>query len=295
MKGKWNKKGVLIESQRTIGSLCGTILYAIGINFFIVPSGMYSGGVLGICQVIRTLLIDYCNLPLGNFDFAGLIYYIANIPIFILAYKQLGKKFFYKTFFTVTMMTAFLSLIPTTTFLTDPLACSIMGGIITGSAVGIILRMGSSSGGMDIIGIYLAKRKQNYSVGKLTLIVNLFLYATCLFLFDIDIVLYSMIYAAVASFAVDKMHIQNINVEVHIITKVNPELMEQEIFETLGRGITKWQALGAFTNEETQVLYVTMSKYEVNALKNILQKYDPKAFIVVSEGVHVVGHYLKKL
>ena len=80
-----------------------------------------------------------------------------------------------------------------------------------------------------------------------------------------------------------------------IITKINPVLMEQEIFETLGRGITKWQALGAFTNEETQVLYVTMSKYEVNSLKNILHKYDPNAFIVVNEGVHVVGHYLKKL
>ena len=67
------------------------------------------------------------------------------------------------------------------------------------------------------------------------------------------------------------------------------------IFQKLERGITTWKGLGAYTDENTEVLYMVVSKYEVGRLKHIIRKYDPKAFIVVNEGVNVDGHFLKKL
>ena len=117
----------------------------------------------------------------------------------------------------------------------------------------------------------------------------------CLFLFDVQTVIYSLIYASVSAFAVDKVHSQNINVEVHIITKNASEEMEQEIFSQMERGITKWKGLGAYTDENTELLYMVVSKYEIGRLKHIIRKYDPHAFVVVNEGVNVDGHYLKKL
>lgn len=121
------------------------------------------------------------------------------------------------------------------------------------------------------------------------------LYAVCLFLFDISTVIYSLIYASVSAFAMDKVHVQNIIVEAHVITKVHSREMEEEIFMKLGRGMTKWESCGAYTAEHSEMLYILLSKYEVGRLKHIVHKYDPAAFIVVQEGVHVDGNYLKKL
>ncbi len=289
------RKLYLYEGKRTLGGIVGAFLYVAGINLFVVSAGLYSGGIMGICQVIRTLLMEYLHMDFGGVDIAGFIYYLINIPIFVIAYMKLGKKFFVKTVITVTVATIFFSVIPPLVIVEDVMAACMVGGIVSGAGVGIILRMGSSGGGMDVIGVLLAKWKRDFSVGKITLFVNLALYAACFFLFDVEIVVYSVIYAAVFSVAMDKVHTQNINVEVNIISKVDTALLEKEVFEELGRGITKWTTLGAYTQEQSQILYITLSKYEVTRLKSIIHKYDPNAFMVVNEGVRVDGNFLKKL
>lgn len=286
---------VRYEGKRTLGSVFGAFLYALGINFFVVPASLYTGGVMGICQVIRTVLMENFGMNFGTVDIAGIIYYLINIPIFILAYTRMGKKFFTKTLVTVTAISVFSALIPTVQVVDDVMAACVVGGIISGAGAGIILRMASSGGGMDVIGVLLTRWKRDFSVGKVSLLVNMVLYATCLFLFDVDIVVYSVINAAVFSVAMDKIHIQNINVEVNVITKADTAALEKEVFDELGRGITKWDAMGAYTHEQSHVLYIMLSKYEVSRLKTIIYKYDPQAFLVVNEGVRVIGNYLKKL
>lgn len=289
------REELIYEGKRSLACIAGAVVYAVGINLFVVPAGLYAGGIMGISQVIRTLLTEYLHLNFGTLDIAGLIYYVINIPIFIIAFTRLGKNFFVKTLITVTAMSAFLSAIPPTKIVEDNMAACVVGGILAGAGLGMVLRLGSSGGGMDVIGVILAKWKRDFSVGKVNLLMNLALYGTCLFLFDEAVVVYSIIYAAASSLAMDRMHTQNINVEVNVITKVNTTELEKEVFDELGRGITKWAALGAYTNDQTHILYITLSKYEVNHLKTIIRKYDENAFIVVNEGVTVVGHYLKKL
>lgn len=286
------------ELRRTFGAILGTFLYVAGMNLFVVPLGVYSGGIMGFCQIIRTILVDYLNLPFGNFDIAGIIYYIVNIPIFFIAYKNMGKMFFGKTLICMTTMTLFFSTVPIPKQLlltNDILTSCLIGGIISGVGCGLTLMMGGSGGGMDILSIYFIKKKGNFSVGKVNLAVNLFLYAICLFLFDVTTVIYSVIFAAVSSIAVDKMHSQNINVEVIIITRKDLKELQLEIMSQLGRGITKWKSTGAYTEEGSEILYIVLSKYEINLLKRMVHRYDPDAFVVVKEGVWVDGNYLRKL
>lgn len=292
-----DRQMVFFESKRSIGAVGGMLLYAVGMNLFVVPHGLYTGGVMGLCQLIRTVLIRYLGLSFHNFDIAGLIYYILNIPLFVLAIKKLGRRFFAKTLICVTAMSFFLFVIPIPAIpvMDDRLASCLIAGILCGAGIGFSLRMGSSDGGTDVLGVLLIRWKKDFSVGRVNLYVNVVLYTVCLFLFDVETVIYSLIYASVSAFAVDKVHSQNINVEVNILTKNTCEEMEQEIFRKMERGITKWKALGAYTEENIQVLYVVVSKYEVGRLKHIIRKYDPQAFIVVNEGVNVDGHFLKKL
>jgi len=289
------KEFVVEEGRKILVCVFGALLYAGGINLFVVPAGLYSGGLMGICQVIRTLLLRFFHLNFKSFDIAGVIYYIINIPIFAIAFARMGRRFFAKTLITVTAMTAFMSFIPAIEIVADPMAACVVGGIISGIGVGFILRMGSSGGGMDVVGVLLTRWKKDFSVGKVNLLVTVVLYGTCLFLFDVEIVVYSIIYAAAYSVAMDRFHTQNIIVEVNVITKANTVSLEKEVFQDLGRGITKWTCMGAYTYEQSHILYITLSKYEVQRLKNIVHKHDPNAFIVVNEGVSVDGNYLKKL
>ena len=157
------------------------------------------------------------------------------------------------------------------------------------------MKMGSSDGGTDVLGILLIRWKKDFSVGKVNLIVNIGLYGVCLFLFDVQTVIYSLIYASVSAFAVDKVHSQNINVEVTVITKADTTALEKEIFAEMVRGITRWSSLGAYTYDKSHILYIISSKYEVGRLKTIIHKHDPNAFIVTNEGVGVDGNFLKKL
>ena len=177
----------------------------------------------------------------------------------------------------------------------DCLASTIVGAFVSGAGIGLVLRMSSSTGGMDIIGMLISKSHSNIRVGQVNLAVNLVIYAVCLFLFDVQIVVYSVIFAVVHAFAIDKFHAQNINVEVKIITKTNPDDIEYEVFTKMGRGVTELHSIGAYTHEDEHMLYILISKYEVHQLRQIIRKYDKNAFVIVNEGVWVEGHYLKKL
>lgn len=286
------------QINRYLGALAGAVVYALGINLFIVPVSLYSGGIMGFAQVIRTVLVEYLHAPFQNFDVAGVIYYLINAPILLLSMKRIGRRFFVKTVMCVTIVTLLLSVIPIPAqpiLPDDTLACCVIGGIICGLGMGLALKCGGSLGGTDIVGMMLIKWRRDFRVGRVNMIVNVVLYGICLFLFNVPTVIYSLIYAFVSGFAIDKVHAQTINVEVRVITKKKDEELEKEIFTELDRGVTKWEAVGAYTEEPVHVLYILASKYELSQLKNIVYKHDPHAFVVIDEGVSVVGNYKTRL
>ncbi len=286
------------QINRFLGAMGGAVVYALGINLFIVPVSLYSGGIMGFAQVIRTVLVEYMHLPVQNFDVAGVIYYLINAPILLLSMKRIGRRFFAKTVLCVTIVTVLLSVIPIPAqpiLPDDTLACCVIGGIICGLGMGIALKCGGSLGGTDIVGMMLIKWRRDFRVGRVNMTVNVLLYGICLFLFNVPTVIYSLIYAFVSAFAIDKVHAQTINVEVRVITKKKDDELEKEIFAQLDRGVTKWGAVGAYTDEPVHVLYILASKYELSQLKNIVYKHDPHAFVVIDEGVSVVGNYKTRL
>ena len=274
--------------------MVGGVLYAVGVNLFIVPFGLYSGGIVGISQLIRTLLADYIRIDFGSRDVAGIIFYALNLPILLYAFPRLEKMFFLRTIVAVTALTLAMSFVPTVKVVNDCLASTIVGAFISGAGIGLVLRNSGSTGGMDVIGMLVSKAHGNVSVGRVNLAVNLVIYGVCLFLFDVEIVVYSVIFAVVHAFAIDRFHSQNINVEVKIITKIDPALIEKDVFAMMGRGVTELQSVGAYTQDAEHILYILISKYEVHQLRNIVRSHDRSAFIIVNEGVWVEGNYLKK-
>lgn len=276
------------------GVFFGALIYALGMNFFIVPEGLYTSGLLGMAQVFRTLLEVNFGFEF-LFDISGIISFVLNIPLMFFAYKSVGKRFILKTLFCIAVQTVFLSVIPIRSVIDDSLTACIVGGIICGFGIGLSLRNGGSSGGVDIIGMYYAK-KSAFSVGKVSMIINVFVFA-CAFLVikDIQRIIYTLIYAAISTIALDRMHIQNINSEVIIISKQKDAEIQTAIMNEMHRGVSFWEGYGAYTGEKNRVIYIIVSQYEISHLKRIVKKIDPNAFIAIKSGIEINGNFEKRL
>ena len=85
------------ETKKLLMAIFGTLAFSFGVNYFIVPIGLYNGGFVGIGQIVRTVLVQYAGMDFGDVDIAGLIYFLCNVPLFILAFHSLGRCFFIKT------------------------------------------------------------------------------------------------------------------------------------------------------------------------------------------------------
>lgn len=274
--------------------LLGSVSYCIGINLFIVPANLYNGGVMGISQLLRTFLIQFLSLP-SNIDLSGIIYFILNIPIMIIAYKDISRTFFFKTITAIVIQTILLSAIPipAKAIVSDITAASVTGAILCGFGTGITLLAGGSCGGTDTLGIFFAKRYRSLTVGKLSLGINVFIYLICAILFDFETAIFSVFVSIVGNTVVDRLHAQNIMVTAMIFTH-NDDL-RKHIMTELNRGTTYWNGYGGYTDKESNILVTAVSKYEVQALRRIVREYDPSAFIIINQNISIMGNFEKRL
>lgn len=282
---------------RMLACILGELIAAFSLNYFIVPLGLYSGGSMGVCQLIRTLLQIWGGLSFGDYDIAGILYFLSNIPILLYARGILGRKFVLKTVVCTMAFSLFYSVIPapSTMVVNDTLTACLLGGILTGVGSGLVLTCGGSGGGLDVIGLCLSKKGSRFTVGRFSMTFNAFLYALCLILFTPETAIYSVIYNFASAMVVDKAHQQNISVQALIFTRAGERELGRIIMDELGRGVTWWEGVGAYTGENVHVLCVCLSKYEIEELFHTVHEMDPHAFITLQEGVRIYGNFQKKL
>ena len=286
-KNEWRRVGL---------SMVGFLIHALGLNLFLVPLHLYSGGFTGIAQLLRTLL-EVLGFSFGNIDVAGILYWVLNVPMFLLAYKGMHRTYLVKLLIGVSSLAVSMALVPVPEqpLVAEPLTGCLLGGIICGYGMGTYLTGGCSGGGMEVPGIYLSRKHPGVSVGKLSLAVNAVVFCACLLAFDPSVAIYSVIASALCSVVADRAHSQNVNVEAIILSKVGNQQIEARVLQELGRGITYWDARGGYTGDEIQVLYTVLSKYEVPHLRRIVQEENPQAFVVLKEGLTIRGHFIRNL
>lgn len=285
----WNIKELLMASL-------GIFIFSFGTNVFIVPNHLYNGGILGLSQLIRTIVVDTFHLK-TSFDISGLLYLLINIPLFILAFKKISKTFCLRTLYCVLLQTIFLSVIPVPSkLLVEELITSvIIGGAITGVGAGLTLRSSGSTGGTDIIGLAISSNNKKLTVGNISLAFNIVLYGTSGILYGLEIMIYSIVYSFVESMVIDKLHDQNISATAIIFTKKKPDELIDFVKKRIDRDLTYWEAYGGYTKEKTYICYVVCSKYELEYLEKELKDIDENAFVVTDEGARINGLFKKKL
>lgn len=282
MFGGWEKL-----THRFSASVLYGITSAFALNFFYQPGRVYASGATGAAQVateILTRILGHNYLPISATLF------LINVPLMILAWFRLGKQFTLFTLLTVTMSSIFIHFVPETTLTPDPIINAIFGGTIMGAGVGYAMRNGISSGGTDIIALYIRKRT-GHNVGTLGFIVNGVIIFTAGVLFGWEHMLYSMIAIFVSSRVTDAIFTRQKRMQVMIVTE-NPEIIIRKLFEKMHHSATILNnAEGAYSHEKRTILFTVITMYEYQDFKEIITKYDPKAFVSISENVRVIGNF----
>lgn len=261
--------------------ILGSLIIAMGFNFFLVPYGILSSGVSGLAILIG--LLTPVNI--------GLINLVLNIPLLVLGYYKLGKEITVNTITCVISLSIFLYLIPVTTVADNILLSSIFGGVIGGLGIGLILKYSGSSGGFDIVAIMLS-RSSHVSVGLLLTIMNGVIVIISGSVFDWNIALYTMLVIYLTGRMIDMVHTSNIKLTMQIVT-TEGEAIRKELIDTIYRGITITKGYGGYSLEERQILMTVVTRYDTAKIKAIVRKHDEKAFINIYETVEVDGAFAK--
>jgi uncharacterized membrane-anchored protein YitT (DUF2179 family) len=262
----------------TIG--CG--IQAFAINMFIFHVHLLSGGVTGISIIINNLL------PLG----VGVLYLILNIPLLIIGYIHIGKKFSLYTIYCVLILSILIDTIHIKHYWTDNvLLCAIFGAVSSSIGSIIVLRFGGSTGGLDIIGRVIAKYK-DITIGKFNLSINILIILLSTILFQIEIAMYTIISIYVSMIAYDNLLNHVGRISVFIITDKG-EKVSESITKNMKRGVTVINANGGYTNTERQVLMSVIVNVQWNEFKKIVKEEDENAFIFVLPTQSVVGNFNK--
>lgn len=275
------------EVKKVIVVLIGALLNSIGLNLFLIPANVYASGFTGISQLLSSVLEQYTPFSIST----GVLLLLLNIPVAILGWMKVGKSFTIYSFFSVAATTFFLGIVPLESLSEDILLNAVFGGVISAVGVGLTLKYGASTGGLDIIAMILS-RMNDKPVGTYFFILNGIIIFTAGLLYGWEKALYTLVTLYVTTRVIDAIHTRHVKHTAMIVSKKGEEL-KKAIHSKLVRGITTIPAKGGFTNETKDMLIIVITRYELYDLERIIKDVDPHAFTNIIQTTGIFGFFRK--
>ncbi|MGM0921875.1 MAG: YitT family protein [Bacillota bacterium] len=276
------------EVKKAVVVIFGALLNAVGLNLFMIPADVYASGFTGIAQLLSSVIKEYTPLYIST----GVLLLLLNIPVAILGWKKVGKSFTLYSVLSVAATTVFLSIVPLYPLSEDILLNAVFGGVIVAIGVGITLKYGASTGGLDIVAMILSRMKDK-PVGTYFFILNGIIIFTAGLLYGWEKALYTLVTLYASTRVIDAIHTRHEKLTAMIITKEADDL-KKAIHAKMVRGITMVPAKGAFTNEQKDMLMIVITRYELYNLEKIIKEVDPKAFTNIIQTTGIFGFFRKE-
>ncbi|MGN9164203.1 YitT family protein [Tissierellaceae bacterium HCP3S3_D8] len=265
----------------------GNLLCAIAFNAFFIPSKLLSGGVGGLALMNQYLT----GLP------TGITVFIINIPIFLIGARMVDKEFAIYGFISMFIFSSLLTItngIDKYIILDDILLGAVIGGVLNGIGMGLMFKNRTSQGGFDIIAAIL-KKKYNMNIGTGLMIMNTVIISLSSFLFGVRSAMYTLISMYIGYQVLDKVQTGfNVKKNVVIVSNKSEELADRIIGE-LNRSITFLEGSGGYKKENKHVIYCIVTSKEIVKLKEIIDRIDPSAFLIINDVIEVRGSTFKSV
>lgn len=265
--------------KRVVYILLGSFIHACGINALLVPHSLLSGGLTGIAMLIEYFL----GFP------TSITVILLNVPLFIVGYRMISKRFVYLSMLGLFSMSFFLALTKNWDMqVKDPIIAAIYGGLLLGIGSGIIIKNRGSLGGLDIIAVIVNKHF-SIGIGAITTLFNLLVLGAAAFMFDIELAMYTMIAIFISSKAIDTLQEGFNHKKTVIIISDHSEAISQQLMHRVGRGVTFLDGEGAYTHTRKKLIYVVVRIMQLARVKDIVRSIDENAFMSIIDTKEVEG------
>jgi uncharacterized membrane-anchored protein YitT (DUF2179 family) len=274
------------EAKRLFYIFIGAFVYAAGIQMFIVPQGLFTGGLTGY----GVLLFNWMAQN-GTALNLGVVVFLFNFPAYVFGYFKISRKFVFYSLVGLTMQSLLLGfeLFPTLP-INDPLTAAIFGGLFLGAGFAIVLRQGAALGGLSVISQFINFRYQT-SIGYVNLIANAGVIVLSALLFSPMIALYTLLVFVVVSVVVDRLYTSYRRVKMEIITEYGDEIKAM-LLEKFSHGMTVMDAKGGYTGNSKSLFFMIVYSHEAYYIKQAIVAIDPKAYIT-REDVYMMNGFFK--
>lgn len=282
-------KKLLISKEEFLMILLGTTVLALGINWFTSPLGLVTGGLSGFAIVVKFLsekVLGY-EIPLWITNLA------LNIPLFLVSIKQRGIEFAKKSLWGVLFLTLALwytEFIPNLLDVQgDLLLGGIFGGAILGLGVGVVLKVGGTTGGTDMLATIIKFRHNRFPIAKLILVLDGLIILSGMLVFGSTKAMYAIIAVFISSKVINWVLEGTHHAKAAFILSNHSEEISEAIMTKLPRGVTGIKAQGMYTKQAKDMLYVVVSRKEITKLRDMVKAIDHEAFITIADVREVLG------
>jgi uncharacterized membrane-anchored protein YitT (DUF2179 family) len=271
---------VKMRFQSILAILVGTAIMGFGINMFNIPNNLAEGGITGISILIKLMFPQIDQ---------GFVYFVLNVPLFLIGWKVLGRIAFLYTIIGTLSLSLFLSLFHMVLHPVeiDDVLAALYAGVTVGAGLGIIFRYGGTTGGVDIIAKYLQK-KFGISIGRTLFLSDALVIGASLVYLSVQNAMYTIVAVYIASRVIDFFQEGAYAGKALMIISEHPDQISRKILE-LGRGVTLLSGKGAYSGLDKQIVYCVVNTNEVVRMKNLIQEVDPHAFVIVNHAHEVLG------
>ncbi len=269
----------------------GALIYSVSISLFLNPLGLAPGGVSGIAIIINKL----------TGTSTGLMIFIFNIPLMILALIKFGKKYFFSTLYVISVYSTATDIIARFTndqpvITENPLLAAFAGGALSAIGIGLVFRMGASTGGTDIIIKMLRRRYKHINTGTIFFALDLIIIFLSAAAFkDIEIALYALIAVFVSSRVLDFVLYGLDRGKLVYIISDKSEVIAKRLLIEVDTGVTLTDSTGAYSGATKQVIMCAVKNHTFPKLQAIVKDEDSSAFIIVSDTAQVIGEGHKSI
>lgn len=279
---KIKKETVLFVMRQILFEILGSILIAIGIYNFAVDAKFPMTGFSGI----SIILYNWFGCPIGVSTI------IMNIPLAIMCYRLLGKRFFISSVRCMVISSLFIDYVAPLfpTYEGSRLLAALCTGMFAGLGYAVIYMVNSSTGGVDFIIMAVKALNPHFPIGKISFVLDAIVIALGSFYFrDVDGIIYGMIVAFLLSIVVDKvMYGMNAGKMTLIVTDNGKEVCDA-IDQCVARGSTILKAYGGYKQDDRQVVMCACNNKEMYLVQQAVKEVDPKSFMIVLESNEVHG------
>ncbi len=274
----------------------GAVITALAINIFLVPYKIAPGGLSGLATVLYYLTNGKLSI--------GITMLAINVPLFLMGYKFIGRKFFIRTLYGTVILSVIIDatekyigniaqkllLNGTSSVAPDILLYSIIGGFLSGIGLGIVLKMDATTGGTELAAKLLNRLFHSLTIGQMLLAIDAIIIMFAIIVFNsILIGLYSLVSLFITIKVIDAI-VEGVDYAraIFIISEKQDEISRRLLVE-LDRGVTELKGRGVYSGKDKNVLLCVAARTQVQQLKEIVHEIDKNAFMILTDVREVLG------